>query len=531
MQWVDVVDEDLLKQVLASPDPRARAAATRVLCYWHEQVPDALDLLKKSVNDQDMRVRMQAVRALSFYQPTKDAKQALEIAFDALKQPMDYYIDHVFGECRKGLQSVVNEKVLPKDAAVLASFLKQSADDDLRGLPDIEPVLIEKLSRKGVKPEVKASALAALAKQKGTDQTTQLVALMKKLDGEEGGAGSVANDLGKMLVLQPKADLVKSRDALFALAFQSKNGPQRTYGAAATVVADGNAETTWNAVSKDKADLLALIAGIPLIPPTEIALRSKFQPLVVALLDGRPEAGLLRAVIEALPVTGMENASTNFNLVAKLLTAGTDRAAAAKALIKFPRANWSADQARPITDSVLAFAKTIPAADRSKQEYVEIITAAKEMTSLLPPDEGKTVRKQLKDVSVDVFIVHTVHEQLRYDTTKITVQAGKPFEVLFENDDGMPHNFIIVPPGKHLEIGNAALTMTPNQLDKQGRSFIPPGWDKQILAGTKLLEPGQKETLKLRAPGKPGEYEFVCTFPGHAVIMWGTLVVTKDAVE
>jgi uncharacterized cupredoxin-like copper-binding protein len=531
MQWIDAVDADLLKQVLSSPDPRARAAATRVLCYWHEQVPDALDLLKKSVNDQDMRVRMQAVRALSFYQPSPDAKKALEIAFDALKQPMDYYIDHVFGECRKGLQSAVSEKVLPKDAAVLAVFLKQSPDDDLRDLPDIEPVLIEKLSRKGVKPDVKMSALAALAKQKGTDQTTQLIAMMKKLDGEEGGARSVANDLGKMLVLQPKADLVKARDALFALAFQSKNGPQRTYGAAATVVADGTPDNTWTAVSKDKADLVALIAGIPLIPPTEIALRSKFQPLVVALLDAKPQGGLLRAVIEALPVTGMENASTNFNLVAKLLTTGTDRAAAAKALIKFPRANWSADQAKPITNSVLAYAKTIPAADRSKQEYVEIITAARQMASLLPPDEGKTVRKQLKDVSVDVFIVHTVHEQLRYDTTKITVQAGKPFEVLFENDDGMPHNFIIVPPGKHLEIGNAALTMTPNQLDKQGRSFIPNGWDKQILAGTKLLEPGQKETLKLRAPGKPGEYEFVCTFPGHAVIMWGTLVVTRDAVE
>ena len=34
---------------------------------------------------------------------------------------------------------------------------------------------------------------------------------------------------------------------------------------------------------------------------------------------------------------------------------------------------------------------------------------------------------------------------------------GKPFEVLFENDDGMPHNFIIVPPGKHMEIGTAAM--------------------------------------------------------------------------
>jgi azurin len=111
------------------------------------------------------------------------------------------------------------------------------------------------------------------------------------------------------------------------------------------------------------------------------------------------------------------------------------------------------------------------------------------------------------------------------------VQAGKPFEILFENDDGMPHNLVIVQPGKHTDIGTAAMTMMPNQLDKQGRAFIPKDWEKQVIAATKLLEPGQKETLKLRAPNRPGDYEYVCTFPGHALIMWGTLVVTKEAVE
>jgi azurin len=91
----------------------------------------------------------------------------------------------------------------------------------------------------------------------------------------------------------------------------------------------------------------------------------------------------------------------------------------------------------------------------------------------------------------------------------------------------MPHNFVIVPPGKHMEIGTAAMTMTPDKLDKQGRAYLPASFEKQILAATRLLEPGQKETIKMKAPTQPGEYEFVCTFPGHAVLMWGTLSVTK----
>ena len=53
--------------MLASPDFRARAAATRVLCYWRDRVPDALDLLKKLAADPHPRVRLEAVRAASFF--------------------------------------------------------------------------------------------------------------------------------------------------------------------------------------------------------------------------------------------------------------------------------------------------------------------------------------------------------------------------------------------------------------------------------------------------------------------------------
>ncbi|HYF37167.1 MAG TPA: plastocyanin/azurin family copper-binding protein, partial [Prosthecobacter sp.] len=296
---------------------------------------------------------------------------------------------------------------------------------------------------------------------------------------------------------------------------------------AATVIADGSPDALWQSSSDTTRG--ELIEAIALIPPNEAPLRAKFQPHLAALLsDGKLTGGRLRAVLAALPLTGADNASANFATVLKHLIEGKERTAAARALLKFPRASWDSAQAKPATDAILAYAKTVPAGDRSKLEYVEVIAAAKELAALLPENQSKTTLKDLRAVSVDVFIVHTVHEQLRYDTTKLTVQAGKPFEVVFENDDVMPHNFVIVPPGKHMEIGNAAMTMTPDKLDKQGRAFIPAAHERSIIAATKLLEPGQRETLKVKAPNKPGDYEFVCTFPGHALIMWGTLSVTKD---
>jgi hypothetical protein len=50
--------------------------------------------------------------------------------------------------------------------------------------------------------------------------------------------------------------------------------------------------------------------------------------------------------------------------------------------------------------------------------------------AVLLGDAGKTtLAEPPKAISVDVFIVHTVHEQLRFDTTRIEVQAGKQFEI------------------------------------------------------------------------------------------------------
>src|SRR5204863_9998251 len=45
-QWHNVVDENLLRRMLKSPEANARAAATRVLCYWRDRIPEAISLLK-----------------------------------------------------------------------------------------------------------------------------------------------------------------------------------------------------------------------------------------------------------------------------------------------------------------------------------------------------------------------------------------------------------------------------------------------------------------------------------------------------
>ena len=73
---------DLFKKVLASPDFRARAAATRVLCYWREQIPDALNC-SRGWRPKHPRVRLEAVRAASFF----NVPEAIEVPLIAEEQP------------------------------------------------------------------------------------------------------------------------------------------------------------------------------------------------------------------------------------------------------------------------------------------------------------------------------------------------------------------------------------------------------------------------------------------------------------
>ncbi|HVW02874.1 MAG TPA: PVC-type heme-binding CxxCH protein, partial [Planctomycetaceae bacterium] len=96
-QALDVVDEAFLKQMLRSPDYRARAAATRVLCYWRDRVGKPLDLLREQVNDENPRVRLEAIRALSFFKEA-DAAPALEVAVESLVHPQDDYIKYTLKE-------------------------------------------------------------------------------------------------------------------------------------------------------------------------------------------------------------------------------------------------------------------------------------------------------------------------------------------------------------------------------------------------------------------------------------------------
>ena len=111
---------------------------------------------------------------------------------------------------------------------------------------------------------------------------------------------------------------------------------------------------------------------------------------------------------------------------------------------------------------------------------------------------------------------------MAYNKKSFTVKAGQLVKLTFSNTGGaapLPHNVVIGKAGsKDALMAAATVIMT----DPQGmaKNYVPA--DPNIVAATKLVQAGQSETVSF-TPSTPGDYPFMCMFPGHAIMMNGTI--------
>ncbi|MFA6945159.1 MAG: plastocyanin/azurin family copper-binding protein, partial [Pedobacter sp.] len=116
----------------------------------------------------------------------------------------------------------------------------------------------------------------------------------------------------------------------------------------------------------------------------------------------------------------------------------------------------------------------------------------------------------------------TVSSKMAYDKLVINIKAGSLVSLVFKNPDEMPHNVVITKPGSIEIVGKAADAMA-GMKDAYAKNFVPA--IPEVLYSTPLVATGGTFRLDFKAPGKPGEYPFICTFPGHWRIMKGLMKV------
>ena len=122
--------------------------------------------------------------------------------------------------------------------------------------------------------------------------------------------------------------------------------------------------------------------------------------------------------------------------------------------------------------------------------------------------------------------IATVPERMMYDVKQLVVKPGKKIKLTFANPDFMPHNILLVKPGKADEIGERAMALGARGFEV---NFLPESPD--ILWSSKLIDHGKEQVIEFTAPSVPGAYPYICSFPGHHLIMRGVLLVTDNLKE
>jgi putative heme-binding domain-containing protein len=116
----------------------------------------------------------------------------------------------------------------------------------------------------------------------------------------------------------------------------------------------------------------------------------------------------------------------------------------------------------------------------------------------------------------------TAGKNLTYETTSFEAKRGEAIALTLVNPDVVPHNWALVKPGKLQAVGEEAnkLVGDPEALIRQ---YAPQSDD--VICYTDIADPGQSYTIHFRVPDVPGRYPYLCTFPGHWMVMNGEMIV------
>ncbi|MCP4849950.1 MAG: hypothetical protein GY899_18580 [Verrucomicrobiaceae bacterium] len=118
--------------------------------------------------------------------------------------------------------------------------------------------------------------------------------------------------------------------------------------------------------------------------------------------------------------------------------------------------------------------------------------------------------------------ITAVPNQLAFFPGEFRVKAGSKLKVSFHNPDLQIHNLVIVRPGSGEQVGLLADRMAQDP-DAMKKGFVPDS--EQVIWSTPLVDAGGEVEQELIAPAEPGNYPFICTFPGHWRVMKGVMVV------
>lgn len=290
-QHHNVVNSSLLERVLASPESRARAAGVKVAVAWRDRLSNALALVNKAAGDESPRVRLEAVRAASFF----TVPEAVEAALIASDLPADQALDHVTKETMRTLQPLVDaanksgQRMAFSTEAGSRYYLKNLSNQQLLKEKRDRLVLIEMLNRPGLDDATRRGAVRDLAKLDNKPELRVVMDAIQALDAKQSNVDtSVIFDLVRQLTGRSAAELSAARAELEKLATAAKQPLFRQIGLVSLINVDGDVDKVWALAVTDAKKLEDFVNALPLI--SDVGTRASLYDKIEPLLNGLPPA-------------------------------------------------------------------------------------------------------------------------------------------------------------------------------------------------------------------------------------------------
>ena len=390
--------------------------------------------------------------------------------------------------------------------------------------PKYRLVYLALLTRKGMPPQYRDEAIAALVKLDKSSRTRVLLDALAKVTADDSATG---DKLLSLLFSQPAASLRSDRDAILKTLETATEPFVLRGGYGALMLADGSFTAASEIAAKREGHLAELIRATPQLPAAGdgAKLREQLSLLITEVIQTPKDQATTVAALGALGFARADAAT--FQVLEQAISKTSDvavMAAAVHSLQAVPEDKWPAASLAALTRTIVTKTAELDATKRTEPDALDVIQFGDRLAAKVPGAEGLALRRDLRALGVRVVRIQTLPEKLSFDLRWFAVEAGSAVQIALVNIDAMPHNLVVSQPGSLEAVGTAGGAM-PMPTDPAVKPFVPNS--PQVLFATNLLKEGDTERLAFTAPKAPGEYIFVCTFPGHWVRMYGVMLVVE----
>ena len=164
----------------------------------------------------------------------------------------------------------------------------------------------------------------------------------------------------------------------------------------------------------------------------------------------------------------------------------------------------------------------LQSANSAKEEPAKEEKATQEAS--MAENSNEAAEKGNDEAAEAVTIEIEGNDQMRFNKTELTVKEGQEVTINLKHVGKLPiesmgHNWVLLAQGTDIPtFGQAAAGAGIEN------EHIPSDMSDKIIAHTGLVGGGEETSVTFTAPAA-GEYQYICSFPGHYALMKGKLIV------